>query len=259
MAAAPETLDVPAVRRRRRRAASPHQRLLATLRLSAWMIALLAALATVATLLFLHRGDPEGSSRIANAEIELQLQRDERVERRVAVMQRFWWDYFRITHGVLAATDRRLLYVGVPPDELLRRDEEPRELRVLSVPYDRFPRIERTRVFLETRPGFRLRTGSSASELFGVTSRELPRLDSAFAIVNRRLATMRAAQEAERRAANAAMAASRRAIYHLVRRGEALASIAARYGTSADSLRVWNGLVGDRIKSGQRLLVKPAQ
>jgi hypothetical protein len=174
-------------------------------------------------------------------------------------MQRFWWDYFRITHGVLAATDRRLLYVGVPPDELLRREEEPRELRILSFPYDRLPAIERTRVFLETRPGFRLRIGRSGNELFGVTSRELPRLDSAFATVNHRIAAMRAAQDAERRAAEAAMAASRRAIYHTVRRGEALVSIAARYGTTADSLRVWNRLVGDRIKSGQRLLVKPAQ
>src|SRR5678815_4649025 len=161
--------------------------------------------------------------------------------------------------GVLAATDRRLLYVGVPPDELLRRDEEPRELRVLSFPFDRFPAIERTRVFLETRLGFRLRSGNGGSELFGVTSRELPRLDSAFAIVNNRLAAMRAAQDAERRAAEAAMAASRRAVYHTVRRGEALVSIAARYGTSADSLRAWNRLVSDKIKSGQRLLVKPAQ
>jgi hypothetical protein len=40
---------------------------------------------------------------------------------RTSAWQRQWYDFFRVPHGVLAATDRRLMYIGVRPEELLRR------------------------------------------------------------------------------------------------------------------------------------------
>ncbi len=42
---------------------------------------------------------------------------------------------------------------------------------------------------------------------------------------------------------------------HVVKSGESLASIAARYGISADALAAANGIVGDRIYAGTRLLL----
>jgi LysM repeat protein len=42
-----------------------------------------------------------------------------------------------------------------------------------------------------------------------------------------------------------------------VKRGDALSSVAALYGATPDQVRQWNGLVGDRIRIGQKLLVKP--
>lgn len=90
-----------------------------------------------------------------------------------------------------------------------------------------------------------------------LAGRNLRGADSLFSIVGRHQAELRASREAEERAMEATRAASRRAIYHEVRPGESLALLAARYGASLDSLRVWNGLANDRIVTGQRLVVKP--
>jgi membrane-bound lytic murein transglycosylase D len=45
--------------------------------------------------------------------------------------------------------------------------------------------------------------------------------------------------------------------YYTVRRGDALSSIAARWNTTADTLRAWNNLPSNKIRIGQSLLVKP--
>ena len=64
-------------------------------------------------------------------------------------------------------------------------------------------------------------------------------------------------RRARDRAAVAAQYEGRRAWYHTVRRGEAIASIARLYATTPEALRSLNALVGDRIRIGQTLLVKP--
>ena len=45
--------------------------------------------------------------------------------------------------------------------------------------------------------------------------------------------------------------------YYTVQRGDALSSIAARWNTTADRLREWNNIEGNKIRIGQSLLVKP--
>jgi hypothetical protein len=49
----------------------------------------------------------------------------------------------------------------------------------------------------------------------------------------------------------------RRAWYHTIRRGEALASIARMFNTTPEQLRALNGIVGDRVRIGQTIMVKP--
>lgn len=46
-------------------------------------------------------------------------------------------------------------------------------------------------------------------------------------------------------------------IYHRVRRGEVLGTIAEHYGVSVSSIRRWNGLRGNTIRIGQRLAIYP--
>lgn len=223
---------------------------------SAWVLGLAALASGTAVLLFLHRGDAEGSARVANREIEWMLERGERVEHRAPVMQRHWWDWYRVTHGVLAATNRRLLYVGVPPEPLLPRAEEPLELQLVTLPYERPVQAVAGRAFLGTRPAVHLASGTAAVT-FAHASADRPRVDSVVAVLSRRQAALRSVAEAERRAAEATVAASRRAIYHLVQRGEAIDAIARRYGVPADSIITWNALPTSRITAGRRLLVKP--
>lgn len=239
-----------------RRTRAGARRLGTWIRTSAWLLASVGALAGIAFVLFIHRGDAEGGARIANREIELRLDRGERVEQRIPVMQRYWWDYFRVTHGVLAATDRRLLFVGVPPGDLLPREEEPLELVELSFPYDRPLDVRFGRVFLETRQGMEIRAGGRQN-VFAFSAIDRGRADSVVAVMEGKQRELRAAAEAERRATEAAVAASRRAIYHLVQRGEALGLIARRYGVPVDSIVKWNDLPSTRITAGRRLLVKP--
>lgn len=241
------------VRPRKERSRNPFA---IVLRVSAWMIVLVGVVAGVGVLLFIHRGDAEGSSRVANRELEHLLQPGESIENRAPVLQRNWWDYFRVTHGVLAATDRRLLFIGVPPAALLPREEEPLELGEEIFPYDRLLEVHPARVFLGSLPGIVV-VGPLGERTFGVRARERDKLSAVLSTLERRRAALRLAAEAERSAALAVAEVARRPVFHVVQPGEALELIAVRYSSSIDVLRELNRLPNDRIRVGQALLVKP--
>jgi hypothetical protein len=250
------TEEMEAAARRPRPLAPPPHRWRVALRVSAWSAGFALVLATIGTLLFIHRGDAEGSARIANREVELMLERGESIDWRTPVMARHWWHYFRVTHGLLAATNRRLLYVGVPPKEILPREPEPQLLEESSFGYERPIDVWRGRVFLGTLQGIVVR---SPGELrtFGVAASERARLDSVLVVMARRQAEIRQRDEDERQKALRAAFEARLPVYHDVQRGEALELIARQYNVMVEQLQAWNDLSTPRIRVGQRLLVKP--
>lgn len=249
------TEEMEATARRPRPPGPPRRRWRMVLRVSAWGAGLGLLLATIGVLLFVHRGDAEGSARVANGELELMLERGEAIDWRAPVMARHWWNYFRVTHGVLAATNRRLFYVGVPPEEILPREPEPQLLEESSFRYDRPIDVWRGCVFLCTVSGVVIRTPGEM-RTFGVVSSERSRLDSVLTLMSRRQAEIRGSDERERQTALAVAVEARRPVFHVVQRGEALELLARQYNVTVEQLQLWNALDGPRIRVGQRLLVK---
>ena len=81
-------------------------------------------------------------------------------------------------------------------------------------------------------------------------------LDSLVEYVNAIHDTQRREAARERRLRGAVAALIKEPIYYTVKRGDALFSIARKFDTTPEQLQQWNQLEGDRVKIGQRLLVK---
>jgi hypothetical protein len=215
---------------------------------------LVAVVAGTAALVVLS---PVGTRRIARAtaerEVSAMLDPDERVFARTFASQRRPSDLWRLSHGLLVATDRRVLYVGAAPLTLLRpHDPGPRDLYLETWPYespfsmDAAPTSDGATV--------QLRTPNRAVSYQLASLTEATALRAVAADARRQLR-----EDAERLGrADVPRAAPDRYTTHLVQRNETLTSIARRYGTQVDVLRQLNGLRDDNVRAGQRLRVPEA-
>jgi hypothetical protein len=202
---------------------------------------------------------PIGARRAARAAAEQELQSElepgEQVLGRAYVSQRNWWDNLRESFGVLAATDRRLLYVGVPPAPWVTRNAEgPPELRSQSFAYDAPFVAEARRLFLGLTRGVLVQT-PAGDVAFLVGRGEAARVRDIERVVERALAARTEAQGREQLAGSAPPPPPQRYGTHVVRYGEAVISIARRYRTTPDVIRQLNRLPNDNVRAGQRLRV----
>jgi hypothetical protein len=240
----------PAVRPVRRRV------LPATARLVLWIVGALVLLLLVAYALYSNPADTGRARATARGLLVSALDSGERVEHHAFAYQRYWWDYFRETHGLLALTDRRLIFVGVPPVNRLIPDDGPAASERREFALDTLTLIGRGRVFFGTAPGvvFSTRAGTEA---FAVAAESRAAADTILGSLARRQALSRAAASRDRRAQEFAAWLARLPIWHRVERGEALSTLATRYNTTVEQLRQLNRLPDDRVRIGQRLIVKP--
>jgi LysM repeat protein len=191
----------------------------------------------------------------AEAELLAELDPGERVLARSYVSQRNWWDNFRESFGVLAATDRRLLFVGAPPAPWIRTTADgPSELRARSFSYDAPFTAEPARMLLGTVEGVVVKT-TAGDVPFLVPRGERQHARDIARVVDRALGaqTEALARDQQSRVAPPPPAP----VYgsHVVRPGEAVTTIARRYRTTPDVVRQLNRLRTDRIRIGQRLRV----
>ena len=150
-------------------------------------------------------------------------------------------------------TDRRALFVGVPPRELVSPERGPQQFVILQLGRDESLRIRRTRVDLGSAPGVAIETDRSR---LAFASDDRVGLDSVLANVARTRRAVATADQLARRVRDYEEIVTLKPVYHFVEAGDALSSIAARYGTTEAQLTALNGLTSTTIKVKQRLLVK---
>ena len=237
------------------------------------VLAVVLSLAQIA--LHAYRADPRDARVFAERELRLTVLRPtERVAASVSVWQRPLIDYFRATRGILVVTDAppdsthpvggRLIYLGLQPRDPLSPADAPPTFDEREWPIDTLVRLTPTRTFFFVAPALEIAAPRDPRLVMGYPAGAADDAQKLRASVEKKYATLRAIgwqRREERRARDRARLVQiyegRRAWYHTVKRGEALSSGAALYGATPDQLRQWNNLVGDRIKIGQQLLVKP--
>ncbi|HUF30419.1 MAG TPA: LysM peptidoglycan-binding domain-containing protein [Gemmatimonadaceae bacterium] len=191
-------------------------------------------------------------------QLAMVLDEGERLERTTPALRRPLWRYFHPIAGLLAATDRRLIWVGVEPRAIIEwSGEEPSRFEIRDWSYDSVV-VADTRVHLGVSRGLAVRASPDAGALrFAVRPVDATTREAVIATIERRQAEVRETAERERIEQERAAFLARQPVYHTVQRGEAVSSIAVLYGLTPDSLRALNSLTSDRIIVGQELLVKP--
>ena len=115
------------------------------------------------------------------------------------------------------------------------------------------------RLYFLTAHGVRVSHPGTVKGDFAALPSQAPALDSLVEYVNTVHDTQRKDAAAERKLMAAVDALIKEPLYYTVKRGDALFSIARKFDTTPDQLRQWNQIEGDRVKIGQKLLVKPAK
>jgi hypothetical protein len=258
-------------RRRRRRSHYP-----IWLKYLSWCVAL-AVLVTFGQIAF-HavRSDPRDATLYALRQLRSSvLKPNERMRSAVNVWQRPPIDYFRATRGILVLTDApgdsarpdggRLLYLGLQPRDPLSPPDAPPTFEVREWPVDTLVEVTSTRTLFLLAKALRVVAPSEGRVTLGTSPAASADAAALRAQLERKYKYLRQVgwqRREDRRARDrerlVAIYEGRRAWYHTIRRGEAIASVARLFNTTPEAIRALNNITGDRIRIGQSLLVKPA-
>ncbi len=223
----------------------------------ATQVVLVIALLAFGLAVHVYRTEPRPARALVERELRGGLiAPDEHVERIAAVFRRRATDYFRATRGILALTDRRLIYVGLAPRDILGPEEGAPAFESRDFALDTLTAVVAGHALLGATHAVVLRQAGDR-EVFGVGADEWMAARAIIAAIETHHEAQRSEAARNRRAQANADSVARAPKWHVVARGEALSTIATMYKTSPEQLRALNALTSDRIRVGQRLLVKP--
>src|SRR4051812_40980378 len=90
------------------------------------LVVVVALLIAGQVVLHAMKTEPRDGRMIADRELHLNvLQPNERLDQVISVVQRSPMDYFRATHGILALTNKRIVYLGLRPRDMLAPADAP--------------------------------------------------------------------------------------------------------------------------------------
>jgi hypothetical protein len=142
--------------------------------------------------------DPRDSRAIAERELQVNsIRPGERIHRQVSVFKRPAIEYLRATRGLLVLTDRRLLYLGVEPRDLLAAPDFPPTFEERDFPLDTSVRVTSGRTFFGIAKAIVITTPRERIKL-GVPSGAWPEASSIIADMGVRY-TQAVAASAEQR------------------------------------------------------------
>ena len=183
----------------------------------------------------------------------------EKLQRKAKVFMRRPSDYYRGADGMLYATNDRLIFIGVAPGDKFESADAPATILSQEFPNDTLLDMKAGRLYLLTAHGVTATHPGVPRADFAAVSGEEASLDSLVDYVNAAHEAQRSAAAKERRLRQAVTALINEPLYYKVKRGDALFSIARKFDTTPEQIQQWNKLEGDRVKIGQRLLVKPGK
>jgi LysM repeat protein len=196
------------------------------------------------------------------ADRELQggmLHYGEKVERKARVFFRRPTDYYRGANGILYATNDRLIFLGVAPGDKFESADAPATILSQEFPNDTLLKMNPGRLYFLTAHGVTVTHPGVPTGKFAALGSETAALDSLVNYVNTTHEAQRTAAAKERRLRQAVAALINQPLYYTVKRGDALFSIARKFDATPEQLQQWNQLQGDRVRIGQKLLVKPGK
>jgi LysM repeat protein len=115
--------------------------------------------------------------------------------------------------------------------------------------------LKNRRLYMLTAKGVRITHGGTAQD-FAASPGDEESLAKLANHVNRRLDALRVEAIRENRIRAGIAELINQPIRYVVRRGDAISSIAARFDTTPENIRAWNNIVGDRVRIGDTLIVK---
>lgn len=213
---------------------------------------------------YLQSTDPRDARAIVERELRMNTLRDgETVVQAVPVFQRSSVDYFRATRGRLVLTPYRLVYLGAPPRDISGASGAAPTFVQREFPIDTLVRVKGSFSLLGMSRALVITTPEGDLKV-AVSKGGRDEAEALRKALDARHATLReiGAWAGKVRVARAELGKiletyRRQPVYHEVRPGDAVSSIAAWYEVSEDEIRRQNNFTGNTIKVGQRLLIRP--